>query len=202
MTGSADAGSCFFLVFLDDCMSSTSKYLLNISDNAHASLPSIGHGLVGDVLGGVKISHTSFAKSDDQPGERPIKAAELKRLAASIQLHVARKAVPHLLRPCLSSWPSSVVRNRTEVAAYTIAGHRTPKTDKKNNVLSLNRSRMMQYHQILANKRKSDQPEETTVNELRVDDIGKAAAPAICIRLPCVRTHNVPLSSSLARQRN
>ena len=29
---------------------------------------------------------------------------------------------------------------------------------------------MMQYHQILANKRKSDQPEETTVNELRVDD--------------------------------
>ena len=27
------------LVFLDDCMSSTSKYLLNISDNAHASLP-------------------------------------------------------------------------------------------------------------------------------------------------------------------
>ena len=30
---------------------------------------------------------------------------------------------------------------------------------------------MMQYHQILANERKSDQPEETTVNELRVDDI-------------------------------
>ena len=34
-----------------------------------------------------------------------------------------------------------------------------------------NRARMMQYHQILAKKRKSDQPEETTVNELRVDDI-------------------------------
>ena len=30
---------------------------------------------------------------------------------------------------------------------------------------------MMQYHQILANNRKNDQPEATTMNELRVDDI-------------------------------
>ena len=55
----------------------------------------------------------------------------------------------------------------------------TPNTKHgQKQILSLNRSRMMQHHQILrtsektsATKRKSDQPEETTVNEPRVDDI-------------------------------
>ena len=57
---------------------------------------------------------------------------------------------------------------------------------------------MMQYHQILANKRKSDQPEETTVNELRVDDTAMDQGSVTSMRW----THDVPLSSSLVRQRN
>ena len=86
----------FLLVFLNDCMSSTSKYLLNISENAHASLPSMGYGLVGDVPRGVRISthlqntkhpHTGFANSDDQPCKV---ASAHSDPAASTKLDVAR----------------------------------------------------------------------------------------------------------------
>ena len=81
---------------------------------------------------------------------------------ASIHLHVARKAVPLLLRPCLPSWASWIVRNLTGVTA-------TPSQDsehRQKQFLSLNRSHttgkcaprelqkhkmwMMQYHRIMA----------------------------------------------------
>ena len=112
-----------------------------------------------------KHSRTGFAKSDDQPWET---ASVHIDPVASIQLNVARKAASSsamVVGLGLFDRPKS-----DRCRCNTIAGHRTPNTDKKQ-FLSLNRARMMQYHQILKNKRKSDQPEETTVNELRVDDI-------------------------------
>ena len=50
-------------MFLDGCMSSTGKDLLHMSENAHASLPSNGHGLVGDVPRGVRISAHLYNRS-------------------------------------------------------------------------------------------------------------------------------------------
>ena len=99
--------------------------------------------------------------------EGPSKAASAHSdPAASIQLHVARSSVPLLLRQWLSSWASSVVRNRTEVAATPSldTGHRT-RTKKQ--FLSLNRSRMMQYHQNLGTSENPVQTREKVTSRRR-----------------------------------
>ena len=141
-----------------------------------------------------KHSRAAFAKSDDQLWE---KASVHIDPAVSIQLHVAREAVPLLLRPCLSSLPSSVGIGQKSLQ------HHFWTRNTEHGLKNHGRCSITKFWKTRA----SDQQEETTVNELRVDDIamdhgGRLRLLQYASVLSFRLTHDVPLRSNLVRQRN
>ena len=138
---------------------STSKYLLNISENAYASLPSMEHGLVGDVLRGVRISThlqnqsllVQALQSRTTNLERSLLPTQTQPLQFSCTslAKLCRFFFGHVCRP--GPLRSSEIGQKSLQTPLLDTEHRTR---IKKQFLSLNRSRMMQYHQILANKRK------------------------------------------------
>ena len=133
--------------------------------------PCMGHGLVGDVLRGVRIS-THLQNQSILVQALQSRTTNLGKRPPSTQIQPLQFSCTSLVKLChfffghvCRPWPSWVIRNRTEVAA-TPSLDTEHRTRTKKQFLSLNIARMMQYHQILANKTKSDNLQETTVIEL------------------------------------